>query len=244
MVPNSLLEVSGLPKSESGNERTSRTEVDSVNSGDHNEDTKAEVEENSDAAKPSEKVVAGAKRKADHLDSRPCRTVLNLKIWLAEHLGPELPINWIDAIPSESRAIIRMKSPRGASGAYDKLKKVFGDKPMIYDGCELSFRILEGDEEKEKWKKILDVQNRKGRRRHQKSTSSSLFTRENVSLSGLTFIDNLRFFLALSRALVPTKGFAAMSANRRDSFIYLHRYIQFSVEGHEFSVLRRQRDID
>nr|CAX70820.1 Enhancer of zeste homolog 1 (ENX-2) [Schistosoma japonicum] len=142
MIRGALLEIAGLPESV---KRLQSLENDAVE-GDAN--THESKESLTNGSKDSE-----------------LPTVINLKQWLTEKLGSNIPIGWIDIEPSEGKAVIRFKQPDTADKAWTKLKEAFNDSPVTYLNSELSGRVITGDEEKNRWITILAAQRSKAQKR-------------------------------------------------------------------------------
>ncbi|KAF8567028.1 hypothetical protein P879_09688 [Paragonimus westermani] len=145
MSVGSLLELSGLPKIDKDQTSTS-------------ENGKKEPSDDTNA---SEDVpVENGQQTSEGL------TVLALKQWLIDKLGPDHPVAWIDVEPAEGKAIVRFKLANAAEPALTKLQAAFGEgKPIIYASCPLSGRVLSGDEEVAQWKIIFDAQLHKAQKR-------------------------------------------------------------------------------
>ncbi|VUZ54820.1 unnamed protein product [Hymenolepis diminuta] len=89
------------------------------------------------------------------------RTVTNLKHWINEKMNSKVQIGWVDILPTENKAIIRFKEAHAASKVLEELKK---EGEIVYEGHTLSGRCIEGEEELNIWKTVLEKMESKKRR--------------------------------------------------------------------------------
>lgn len=150
MLSGALLELSNLPKSEKD-----QTNVKPADDKEQNGST-----ENDKSEKSSE-----TEKESDALGGL---TVLALKQWLNEKLADAYPIAWIDVEPAEGKAVVRFRAANSAEAALAKLKQAFNDGPVIYANCELSGRVLSGEEELAHWRTVYAAQQQKSQRRTNK----------------------------------------------------------------------------
>nr|CAH8876571.1 unnamed protein product [Trichobilharzia regenti] len=153
MIPGALLEITGLPEA---SKKTTEAKSDDAEKPNEKEETEEKEKESTEADSC----------KNGHEDEE-MPSVMNLKQWLAEKLDSSMTVGWIDIEPAEGKAIVRFKQPNTAEKALAKLKEASGgdDCPVKYMNSELSFRVLTGDEEKERWKVILAAQQHKAQKR-------------------------------------------------------------------------------
>lgn len=89
------------------------------------------------------------------------RTVTNLKHWINEKMNSKVQIGWVDILPTECKAIIRFKEARTASKVLEELKK---QGEIVYEGHTLTGRCIEGEEELNIWKTVLEKMESKKRK--------------------------------------------------------------------------------
>ncbi|GAA55463.1 lupus La protein [Clonorchis sinensis] len=153
MVAGALLELCGLPKvCKENQEASANTNGKPVN------DEEAEHLPNLDAEQ------TGQPDDRDN-DNPGALTIIALKQWLSEKLGPDYPIAWIDVEPAAGKGLVRFKATNTAEPALNKLRCAFGDQPIVYANSEITGRVLSGDEEFSHWKTIIAAQQQKAQKR-------------------------------------------------------------------------------
>ncbi|KAL5960822.1 Histone-lysine N-methyltransferase E z [Taenia solium] len=72
-------------------------------------------------------------------------------------LNSSIPLAWIDVDPLGNKAIVRFKEPNSAAPALEKLTKAFEGGKIVYNESQITARLIEGDEEIDIWRKILNT---------------------------------------------------------------------------------------
>ncbi|KAL5107609.1 Histone-lysine N-methyltransferase E z [Taenia crassiceps] len=156
MTAGALMELAGLPlqaskadesKSEKHADKTEEKVVEESNGG----EAKNESESKTDAS---------VCEKGD--ENR--QTVSHLKSWINEMLNSSIPLAWIDVDPSGNKAIVRFKESNSAASALEKLTKAFEGGKIVYNESQITARLIEGDEEVDVWRKILNTMKSKKRK--------------------------------------------------------------------------------
>ncbi|KAM7542933.1 hypothetical protein Aperf_G00000010129 [Anoplocephala perfoliata] len=170
ITAGALLELSGLPPINS--------EAESKGKGENTENDENQNENNETA---NDAVDLGVNSPVTK------RTVTNLKTWINESVGSQVAIAWVDILPTENKAIVRFKEANTAAKVLDEITKRFEGGKIIYEGSTLSGRCIEGDEEFEIWKRILErmeAKKRKGGRSNGGGKQNKRRRHDRESLAG------------------------------------------------------------
>ncbi|CAL8077465.1 unnamed protein product [Calicophoron daubneyi] len=163
MSTGALLELSGLPMI--NKEEVNTTGTKNGDSGNSDKPVEPISEGESSEKKTDENGTNAPAKEDDDEEPAEAPTILALKEFLVEKIGTSYPIAWVDMKPPEGKAVVRFKMANTAELAWTKLKSAFDGKPVVYANCELSGRVLTGDEEKNHWKGIFAAQQQKAQKR-------------------------------------------------------------------------------
>ncbi|VDK38100.1 unnamed protein product [Taenia asiatica] len=155
MTAGALIELAGLPL------RASKTaESKSERHVDGTEEKIAEASSGEAKNESEGKTDTSVCEKGD--ESK--QTVSHLKSWINEMLNSSIPLAWIDVDPLGNKAIVRFKEPNSAAPALEKLTKAFEGGKIVYNESQITARLIEGEEEIDIWRKILNTMKSKKRK--------------------------------------------------------------------------------
>nr|CDS27198.1 lupus la ribonucleoprotein putative [Hymenolepis microstoma] len=150
ITEGALLELSGLPPL--GAQTDAKPEAEVTEDKAVNDENQGENDEN---------IIKGTELDLGVNSPVTKRTVTNLKHWINEKMNSKVQIGWVDILPTENKAIIRFKEAQTASKVLDELKK---QGEIVYEGYTLDGRCIEGEEELDIWKNVLEKMESKKRK--------------------------------------------------------------------------------